>query len=191
MISLIGITGTVLTIALVVDNVLNGLARPFFGWISDRIGREQTMFIAFMLAALAIWSLSHYGHRSGDVRDHQRASSISPGARSTACFPQPAPTAMARNMPPPMPGMLYTAKGTAALLVPFGQDRWAAGDWHSVLWMGAVANVVVALMALLVLRPMRAAFARNRATKASAFLSRLGEGANAAAEMKTPSSSCF
>ena len=47
----LGITGTVLTLALVVDNVLNGLARPFFGWVSDRIGREVTMFIAFMLAA--------------------------------------------------------------------------------------------------------------------------------------------
>ena len=54
---MLGITGTVLTVALVVDNVLNGLARPFFGWISDKIGREPTMFIAFMLAALAIWSL--------------------------------------------------------------------------------------------------------------------------------------
>ena len=38
--SLLGITGTVLTVALVVDNVLNGLARPFFGWVSDKIGRE-------------------------------------------------------------------------------------------------------------------------------------------------------
>ena len=60
--SILGITGTVLTMALVVDNVLNGLARPFFGWVSDKIGREPTMFIAFMLAAGAIWSLSLYGH---------------------------------------------------------------------------------------------------------------------------------
>ena len=44
--------------ALVVDNVLNGLARPFFGWVSDKIGREPTMFIAFLLAAVAIWSLA-------------------------------------------------------------------------------------------------------------------------------------
>ena len=61
-ISLIGITGTVLTVALVVDNVLNGLARPFFGWISDRIGRETTMFIAFMCDAVAIGALALYGH---------------------------------------------------------------------------------------------------------------------------------
>ena len=40
-----------LTVALVFDNVLNGLARPFFGWVSDKIGREETMFIAFMLDA--------------------------------------------------------------------------------------------------------------------------------------------
>src|SRR5580704_8880282 len=59
--SILGVTGTVLTLALVVDNVLNGLARPFFGWVSDRIGREPTMFIAFMLAAGAIGSLALYG----------------------------------------------------------------------------------------------------------------------------------
>ena len=60
--TILGITGTVLTLALVFDNVLNGLARPFFGWISDKIGREPTMFIAFMLAAGAIWSLACMGH---------------------------------------------------------------------------------------------------------------------------------
>lgn len=44
---------TVLSVALVVDNILNGLARPFFGWVSDFIGREFTMGIAFFLAPAA------------------------------------------------------------------------------------------------------------------------------------------
>ena len=53
--------------------------------------------------------------------------------------------------------MLYTAKGTAALLVPLANLASPAGDWHAVLWMGAAANVAAALMAMLVLKPMRAA----------------------------------
>jgi OFA family oxalate/formate antiporter-like MFS transporter len=42
--------------------VLNGLTRPFCGWVSDRIGRENTMFIAFGLEAVGIWALSAFGH---------------------------------------------------------------------------------------------------------------------------------
>ena len=54
-------------------------------------------------------------------------------------------------------GMLYTAKGTAALLVPLANLASPTGDWHAVLWMGAAANIIAALMAMLVLRPLRKA----------------------------------
>jgi MFS transporter, OFA family, oxalate/formate antiporter len=53
---------TTLTVALVVDNVLNGLARPFFGGLSDRIGRERTMALAFSLGAMSDWLLAVTGH---------------------------------------------------------------------------------------------------------------------------------
>ena len=46
---------------LVVDNILNGLARPFFGWVSDHIGRENTMAIVFTLGAVAYWALGTIG----------------------------------------------------------------------------------------------------------------------------------
>ena len=155
-ISLIGIAGTVLTVALVIDNVLNGLARPFFGWISDRIGREQTMFIAFLLAAVAIWSLAQYGHDpvifvicSGAIYfTWGEIYSLFPSTCTDAYGPKYAATNA---------GMLYTAKGTASLLVPLSAYVAAKGDWHTVFWMGAAANVIVAVLAILVLRPMRAA----------------------------------
>ena len=54
-------------------------------------------------------------------------------------------------------GMLYTAKGTASLLVPLAAYVAAKGDWHTVFWMGAIANVVVAVLAIVVLKPMRKA----------------------------------
>lgn len=155
-ISLIGIAGTVLTVALVIDNVLNGLARPFFGWISDKIGREETMFIAFLLDALAIWSLAQYGHDpvifvicSGAIYfTWGEIYSLFPSTCTDAYGPKYAATNA---------GMLYTAKGTASLLVPYSAYVASKGDWHTVFWMGAAANVVVAFLAILVLRPLRKA----------------------------------
>ena len=61
-VTLIGITLPALTFALSIDRVLNGITRPFFGWVSDHIGRENTMFIAFSLEAVGIWALSSFGH---------------------------------------------------------------------------------------------------------------------------------
>src|SRR5215475_3904797 len=61
-VTILFITATTLSSALVFDNVLNGLARPFFGWISDVIGRENTMALVFTLGALAYWGLSELGH---------------------------------------------------------------------------------------------------------------------------------
>jgi MFS transporter, OFA family, oxalate/formate antiporter len=65
-------------------------------------------------------------------------------------------------------GLLYTAKGTAALLVPLSNLISPAGDWHSVLWMGALGNIVAALLAIFVLRPMRAAHGRRSLVAAPA-----------------------
>ena len=56
------VTATTLSAALVIDNILNGLARPFFGWVSDVIGRENTMGVVFTLGAAAYWSLGAFGH---------------------------------------------------------------------------------------------------------------------------------
>ncbi|HWU55629.1 MAG TPA: oxalate/formate MFS antiporter [Rhizomicrobium sp.] len=154
--SILGVTGTVLTLALVVDNVLNGLARPFFGWLSDRIGRELTMFIAFMLCALSIGSLALHGRDplwfliSGGLIYFTWGEiySLFPATCADSYGPQYATTNA---------GMLYTAKGTAALLVPLANLVSVGGNWQVVLMMGAAANVVAALMALIILKPMRAA----------------------------------
>ena len=61
-VTLIGLTMTAVTFAATIDRILNGLTRPFFGWISDMIGRENTMFIAFGIEGLGIWALYMLGH---------------------------------------------------------------------------------------------------------------------------------
>jgi len=60
-VSILGLTLPALTFALSIDRVLNGLTRPFFGWVSDHLGRENTMFIAFALEAVRIFALYAYG----------------------------------------------------------------------------------------------------------------------------------
>ena len=56
-VSILGLTLPALTFALSIDRVLNGICRPFFGWVSDHIGRENTMFIAFVLEGIGIYAL--------------------------------------------------------------------------------------------------------------------------------------
>src|SRR4051812_14671028 len=60
-VSILGLTLPALSFALAIDRVLNGLTRPFFGWISDNIGRENTMFIAFAIEAVGIVALARFG----------------------------------------------------------------------------------------------------------------------------------
>ncbi len=166
-VTILGISGTVLAMAVVVDNVLNGLARPFFGWLSDIIGREITMFIAFMLAAAAIGSLAMYGHDpllfviTGGLIFFTWGEIYS-------LFPATCTDAYGVKYATTNAGLLYTAKGTAALLVPLSNLISPAGDWHSVLWMGAAGNIAAALLAILVLRPMRAAHGRRMLAAAPA-----------------------
>src|SRR6202049_2421128 len=60
-VTLMAMTMTAVTFAATLDRILNGLTRPFFGWVSDMIGRENTMFIAFGLEGLGIFALAKFG----------------------------------------------------------------------------------------------------------------------------------
>ncbi len=156
-VSLLGLTLPALTFALSLDRVLNGITRPFFGWISDLIGRENTMFVAFSLEAVGIFALNRFGQDPllfvlltglvffawGEIY------SLFPAT----CGDTFGPTYATTNA-----GMLYTAKGTAALLVPLSNLLTVAtGNWHAVFIIAAIMNAVAAVMALLVLKPMRRA----------------------------------
>jgi len=59
---ILGITLATLTYALSLNHVMNGITRPVLGWVSDRIGREMTMFCAFMLERLGNLALMVFGH---------------------------------------------------------------------------------------------------------------------------------
>jgi OFA family oxalate/formate antiporter-like MFS transporter len=154
-VSLIGITLPALTFALSIDRILNGLTRPFFGWVSDNIGRENTMLIAFGLEAVGIWALSAFGHDpvmfvilSGLV--------FFAWGEIYSLFPSTCTDIYGVKYATTNAGLLYTAKGTASLLVPFGNVlAQATGSWQSVFLAAAAMNLAAALAAPLVLRPLR------------------------------------
>ena len=154
-VSLIGITLPALTFALTIDRMLNGLTRPFFGWVSDHIGRENTMFIAFALEAAGIWALSAFGH------DPVRFVILSglvffAWGEIYSLFPSTCTDTYGAKYATTNAGLLYTAKGTASLLVPFANLlAQEAGGWHAVFVAAAAMNIVAALAAPFVLRPLR------------------------------------
>jgi len=155
-VSMMGLTLPALTFALAIDRVLNGLTRPFFGWVSDQIGREPTMFIAFAIEAVGILALFHYGH-------NPFAFVILTGivffawGEIYSLFPSTCADTFGSKYAASNAGLLYTAKGTASLLVPLSAVLASAtGGWYAVFVVASALNAVAALMAWFVLKPMRA-----------------------------------
>src|SRR4051794_5920924 len=154
------ISSTVLVMAGIIDNILNGLARPTFGWVSDHIGRENTMAIVFTGGACAYWAL-------GTIGTTPWAFIITAGmvyftwGEIYSLFPAICTDVYGSKFATTNAGLLYTAKGTAAFLVPAAS--WlqsTTGSWHAVFMVAAIANIVVAITALLVVKPLREAAQR-------------------------------
>ena len=163
-VSLIGLTLPALTFALSLDRILNGLCRPFFGWVSDQIGREPTMFIAFLLEGIGIIALAKFGT---DPVSFVLLSGLVFFAWGEiySLFPATVTDTFGARYATTNTGLMYTAKGTAALLVPLANVMVAAkGNWHAVFITAAVLNILAALMAVAILKPMRSAYTNRTAT---------------------------
>ena len=164
-VSIMGLTLPALTFALTIDRVLNGVTRPFFGWVADNIGRELTMLIAFMAEGLGIFCLYKFGSDplmfvvlTGLV--------FFAWGEIYSLFPSTNADTFGSKYAAANAGLLYTAKGTASLLVPLSSMLAASsGGWHTVFIVAAVMNVVAALMAWFVLKPMRKALIESTASQ--------------------------
>jgi OFA family oxalate/formate antiporter-like MFS transporter len=165
-VSILGLTLPALTFALSLDRILNGLTRPFFGWVSDHLGRENTMFIAFGLEAVGIFALYAYGQNpvafvvlSGLV--------FFAWGEIYSLFPSTCTDCFGSKFAAANAGLLYTAKGTAAILVPWANVLAAAtGGWRSTFMIAALFNAVAAIMALAVLKPVRSAMIERSKARA-------------------------
>src|SRR5438128_1695523 len=154
-VSILGLTLPALSFALSIDRVLNGVCRPFFGWVSDNIGRENTMFIAFLFEGIGIYALLLFA-------DNPLMFVILSGlvffawGEIYSLFPATCTDIYGKKFATTNYGMLYTAKGTAALLVPLANVlTTATGTWNAVFIVAAALNIAAAILALVALRPMR------------------------------------
>mgnify|MGYP005860705201 CR=1 FL=1 len=130
---------TALVMAVEVDRILNGVTRPFWGWVSDHIGRENTMAIAFGLqgAFIFLWmSLTSNPATVGDLFGSKYA---------TTTY-----------------GILYPAKGVASIFAgPLAALLFAAAhSWAPIFLIAMAVNFITAALALFVLKPLTAKYVR-------------------------------
>src|SRR6201999_2085761 len=156
-VSMLGFQMAALTFAISLDRIFDGFGRPFFGFVSDNIGREHTMFIAFGTAAAMLLTLSVYGHIP-IVFVLATAVYFGVFGEIYSLFPATSGDTFGVKFATTNNGMLYTAKGTAALLVPIASLVSATFGWQAVFIIAVALNATAALMAIFVIKPMRRAF---------------------------------
>jgi OFA family oxalate/formate antiporter-like MFS transporter len=153
---LLGITQAALPFALMVDRIAGGLTRPVFGWLSDRIGRESAMFLAFTLEGAALLLLILFPHDPTVFVLTSGLAFFGWGA-VFSLFPAACSDLFGRKSATTNYGLLYTAKGVAAVLISvLNRLQAETGSWALVFALMIAFDWLAAGLALLVLRPLRA-----------------------------------
>ena len=153
----IAIFGTMLpllTLTLSIDNLANGLTRPLCGFISDWIGRENTMLLVFVGEGLALLGLNAYGHTVAGFLVFAPMVFLFWG-EIFSIFPSICADTFGAKFAAANAGALYTAKGTASLLVPLASVLAKNHDWNSVFLIAAGLAIAAGLVSIFVLKPMR------------------------------------
>jgi OFA family oxalate/formate antiporter-like MFS transporter len=154
MVMIFGFSVPAIVAALTMHNITNGVGRPLNGWISDHIGRANMMGIAFgigaiCLAAFGFFGTSPWGFIITDALVFLFWGDI------FSLFAATTGDAFGRQYVTVNYGIMYTAKGTASLLVPLGNVlTHFTGSWHAVYAVGTGMNLVAALLGFFVLRPI-------------------------------------
>jgi OFA family oxalate/formate antiporter-like MFS transporter len=154
---------TTLIVSGIIDNLANGGARPFFGWVSDQIGREYTMAIAFTAGGLAYWLLGSAGTTPWTFVICAALIFFTWG-EIFSLFPSTCTDMFGPKYATTNTSLLYTAKGLSAFVVPLANIlKTHTGNWHSVFIVAAVMNFAVVLTALFIVRPLRISISANEA----------------------------
>jgi OFA family oxalate/formate antiporter-like MFS transporter len=145
-----------LPLALMLERIMNGISRPLFGWISDHIGRQKTMMIAFTLEAFGIAALGCFGSDPYAFLILSGVVFLAWG-EVYSLFSALAGDAFGTKHIGKIYGVLYMAKGIGALLVPLGNlIMEATGTWSTVLFAVAAMDLAAVCLAIVLLRPVLA-----------------------------------
>lgn len=155
-----------LPLALTIDRLTNGLTRPFFGWISDRYGRENTMFCAFALegVAMALWLMT----RDNAVLFVLLSGLVFFGwGEIFSLFPSTLTDTFGTEHATANYGWLYISQGIGSIL---GGPLAAlmhekTGSWTPVFSTAIALDLVTAALALLVLKPWRRRYIASSAKR--------------------------
>ncbi len=142
-------------VAIEVDRVLNGFTRPFWGWVSDHIGRENTMFIAFSMEALAVFGLLHLVNHPVWFIALSGLCFFAWG-EIFSLFPSITGDLFGKKWATTNYGILYTAKGVASIFAgPVAALASAkTGTWVPVFWAMIACDLTAAILALVWLKPL-------------------------------------
>ncbi len=162
-VSLFGMVMPALAFTLFLNRIFDGVGRPFFGWLSDQIGREYTMALAFLLGAAALFTLSRTGPNPV-IYVLVTALYFGVYGEIFSLFPATQGDTFGSEFAAANNGMLYTAKGAGSLMVPVAALVARANGWGAVFTLAMCFNIAAALLALFVLKPLRMKhFAKSRA----------------------------
>ncbi|QKM65362.1 oxalate/formate MFS antiporter [Polynucleobacter tropicus] len=153
-----------LPLALTIDRVTNGLTRPFFGWVSDKLGREYTMTIAFGLEAIAmfLWVMT----RSDPLMFVLLSGIVFFGwGEIFSLFPSTLTDTFGQKHATTNYGFLYMAQGVGSIIGgPIAAYIHGVADsWIPVFAIMIALDATAAILAFFVLRPMRAKYMQARA----------------------------
>jgi len=146
-----------LPLALTIDRFTNGLTRPFFGWVSDRIGRENTMLIAFGIEGIAMTIWLFFAH-------HPLTFVLMSGVvffgwgEIFSLFPSTLTDTFGTKNATTNYGFLYIAQGVGSVLGgPLAAElHHITNSWNVVFGVVIAMNFLTAFLAVAVLKPMRA-----------------------------------
>ena len=155
---------TALIMAITVDRLLNGLTRPFWGWVSDHIGRENAIFYSFVLEAICVFALLQLINRPVWFVALSGLCFFAWG-NIFSLFPAITGDLYGNKWATTNYGVVYTAKGMAALLAGPGAAWLFAktGSWNKVFWAMIICDLVAAFMAILWLKPLAARTVKSSA----------------------------
>jgi len=153
---ILGVTLAAIPTALTFDRITNGLTRPFFGWVSDHIGRENTMAIAFILEGIAIFLMLQF--RSDPFLLVVLSGLVFFGwGEIFSLFPSTLTDTFGTEHATTNYGFLYMAQGVGSILgAPIAAMIYEATDsWMPVFGLVIGMDILTGLLALFVLKPLR------------------------------------
>ena len=164
-VTILGLSMPVLTLAASVDNFANGITRPLCGFLSDKIGRENSMLLVFTAEGLAFAGMIVFGSNPFAFVLFAALIFLFWG-EIFSIFPAICGDTFGVKHAAANNGLLYTAKGTSSLAVPLANLLVAATEtWTSVLLAACICSIAAGIMAKFVVAPMRLRLAAKHAAQ--------------------------